>query len=328
MKRLLTFAATALLAISSATSVSAAGVILTEFRWAANPDVSDIYADGGTPINPPAAGRATTDLFGIGTATVNSGIFNYVNTAAGINSSIVSDGSIVGPGLSSILQNKAEAPVNYRLRKNARRLNSRAGSGSNGSTGLFYLNASAPSLDNLRFDLSMGPGSQNYQDGLRFALQDTSNDWWLSDFSTGNDAEGLHSQILSSLQWAAYTPATTSSSTLANFIDGQPAPTFSTFSGAVQAFGIFYEHDGDNSSIGGSTDVQYRTNGFRVVTILGTWFGTRPLCRRHLHCWDQKATFVTNKISRSSTEEDNGFTIQVLKLELEQSHLLKTPLEI
>lgn len=187
----------------------------------------------------------------------------------------------------------AGAGANFRIRNGNRQWNVEGSGGGNQSSGITFLGYAAsrdssgnsspiqlndPSLT-YQFALSLGVSGQSttlYQNGFRAAIQDTQGQWYLSAWETGAyTGTPLAPSTLNMVTgewaaypndgstptgtdpgWAAYTPASGASASMAYF-DPNSA-TFGPFTGTAQAFGFWF---GENLP-----NIAFRANGFQVTT--------------------------------------------------------------
>ncbi len=210
--------------------------VVTEYQWTSGG--SDWFAE---PSQAPFSGLpAEVSLDRYTDVTNNSGIRNYASNTL-IGNGITADGGFpvaingfLGPGLTFVVQNSGEdfgaAGTNFRLRQQRGRFNVRNRDLSSGMT-MFGWSSSAPTkLADLDFALAIGPAGQApplYQEGLRLVIQDTSDQWYLSNWSSNGKtpvggeapvtgtATGVHLVDLDTETWAAYAPASLSSNSLA-----------------------------------------------------------------------------------------------------------------
>jgi len=239
-----------------ASLVSAASIV-TQFQW--GDGSSEVF--GPTPVIPVAA-PASVDLVKESNVQTNGAIRNYVAKSPGVVTNGILDESgnaisdVRGPGLSYILQTSGADVFSFILRSNVRRLNPRARFGT-GTTQLFWSEAAAvTNLLGLTWELSIGPGSQGYQEGIRAAIQDTAGNWLIGMTASGDTTEGLQTINLETEMWAPYTPADLAATSLVTF--DSAGASFATFTGDVQAFGFFSQNTGD---------VNWRINGFQVTAV-------------------------------------------------------------
>ncbi len=271
---------TVALLLSGGGSLVSGATIVTQYQY--NPN-GDWFAEPSQPPNPPGGDfNLVPYTTNAGHAAVNN-MYNYASAVP------IQDGSFgalgpsgfSGPGLDYIIQSR-NTPIDGTngsqliLRDAAGRLTLRTQgvANSDGMSLLAWSSAPNTMLHGVDFLLSIGPssgggGPADYTDGgMRVAVQDTNDNWFLSNWSSNGKApvdwtdptiagtlSGLHVINLTTETWAPFTPATTGSGNLIEFNAGQ---TFAAFSGEAKAFGYYVQ----KTSAGG---FRMRMNGFQVL---------------------------------------------------------------
>jgi hypothetical protein len=277
----------AALLLPCCTCLVSAATVVSEYQY--NP-TADWFTD------PPAGSSNLTSHLDLTQHTSNAShaitganMYNYATTAP-ITDALLGISGIQGAGLNLMVQNR-NAPLNagastgrgsLSIRSNVGRLNFRTdgSNGGGGSSVLAWSTSANTSLNGLTYALSIGPstnsgeGNPSWEEGMRLAIQDTSDNWFLSNWvSNGKIPEGgsapasgtepgLHLIGLTSETWAPFAPATSASTSLVVF-DAVSA-TFSPFAGEAKAFG-FYLQDDALEGAGGTTAIRTRMNGFQVT---------------------------------------------------------------
>lgn len=229
-----------------------------------------------------------------GANTVATGSANF-GTGGSPPSGVAANRWVAGAGLGYIVQNQNNDfgvnGGNFRIRNQNAEFEVTGASSSTpagtstGITSLVYSAASSNvdfSAGTVNFSFRAGTNGTNpntYSPGFRAAIQDTNNQWWLSNWATGTwngtpawaatggvytlnmntgeSVNGFNGSVGTTAGFAAYTPADINSSTLALF-DAASA-TFTPFTGTAKAFGFFF---GQNTG-----NIGYRVDGFQVTQV-------------------------------------------------------------
>ncbi len=276
------------LLLSYGTSQASAATVVTEYQF--NPN-GDWFADPPQPPNPGAGDVNLIPLTDNASHVQVGNMYNYRTTTP------IADGAFgpfgasgfAGPGLNLMVQSRnfalngsGTSVGTLALRSNAGRLTMRtdASNGGGGSSMLAWSSSANTSLNGVDFLLSIGPNSgsggvADWEDGMRLAIQDTSDNWYLSNWASNGKVplgstdspipgtlSGIHQINLTNETWSPFTPATSSSNSLVAFDAG--SATFSVFAGQAKAFG-FYVQDVNLEQPGGTTEFRMRMNGFQVL---------------------------------------------------------------
>ncbi len=277
----------ALFLVCHGTMLTAATVV-TEYQFAPN---GNWFANPPQPPNPGAGDVSLIPLTDNPSHVPVGNMYNYRTTTPIANGAFGPFGpfGFAGPGLNLMLQNRnfaldgtGTSVDTLALRSQAGRLTMRtsAAEGGGGSSLLAWSTSANTSLSGVDFVLSIGPNSgsggvADWEDGMRLAIQDTNDNWYLSNWASNGKVplgstdpaipgtlSGIHLIDLTNETWSPFTPATSSSSSLVEFNAG--SATFSAFAGQAKAFG-FYVQDVQLELPGGATEFRMRMNGFQVL---------------------------------------------------------------